>query len=216
MRIVGRRASASPRRSSDLQERGLVLDIGHGTGSFGYETAEAMLGQGLLPDVISQRHPPDERAGADVRPADDALQVPQSRHEPAGRDRARHQPPGRGHASARARHAARPAARPMWRSSASKRATTPSTTPRWTRATAHKRLINTLTLWPATSCRGCPSCQCTPGRRGRSISVRARRCDGELPHPPAPSPARRGEAGTTNIAELVLTPPLLAGEGAGG
>jgi dihydroorotase len=36
-----------------LRERGLVLDIGHGTGSFSYETAEAMMRHGVLPDVIS-------------------------------------------------------------------------------------------------------------------------------------------------------------------
>ena len=36
-----------------LWERGLVLDIGHGTGSFSYEVAEAMLHDGILPDVIS-------------------------------------------------------------------------------------------------------------------------------------------------------------------
>ena len=34
-------------------DRGLVLDIGHGTGSFSYEVAEALIAQGLLPDVIS-------------------------------------------------------------------------------------------------------------------------------------------------------------------
>jgi dihydroorotase len=37
----------------ELQERGLVLDIGHGTGSFSFETTDAMLAQGVLPDVIS-------------------------------------------------------------------------------------------------------------------------------------------------------------------
>ena len=37
----------------DLHERGLVLDIGHGAGSFSYQTAEAMLGLGVMPDVIS-------------------------------------------------------------------------------------------------------------------------------------------------------------------
>lgn len=37
----------------ELQERGLILDIGHGTGSFSYETTEAMLEQGILPDTIS-------------------------------------------------------------------------------------------------------------------------------------------------------------------
>ena len=36
-----------------LHDRGLVLDIGHGTGSFSYETTEAALAEGLLPDVIS-------------------------------------------------------------------------------------------------------------------------------------------------------------------
>jgi len=33
--------------------RGVIFDIGHGSGSFGYETAMAMLDQGFLPDVIS-------------------------------------------------------------------------------------------------------------------------------------------------------------------
>ena len=37
----------------DLHDRGLILDIGHGTGSFNYEVAEAMLEQGIMPDVIS-------------------------------------------------------------------------------------------------------------------------------------------------------------------
>jgi dihydroorotase len=37
----------------DLHDRGLILDIGHGTGSFSFETAERMLDQGILPDVIS-------------------------------------------------------------------------------------------------------------------------------------------------------------------
>jgi dihydroorotase len=36
-----------------LREAGLVLDIGHGAGSFSFETAEKMLDQGVLPDVIS-------------------------------------------------------------------------------------------------------------------------------------------------------------------
>jgi dihydroorotase len=35
------------------RERGVIFDIGHGKGSFGYETAMAMLQQGFLPDVIS-------------------------------------------------------------------------------------------------------------------------------------------------------------------
>ena len=36
-----------------LQKQGLILDIGHGTGSFGFDTAEVALAQGILPDVIS-------------------------------------------------------------------------------------------------------------------------------------------------------------------
>jgi dihydroorotase len=35
------------------RERGVVFDIGHGKGSFGYETAMAMLARNFLPDVIS-------------------------------------------------------------------------------------------------------------------------------------------------------------------
>jgi dihydroorotase len=35
------------------RERGVVFDIGHGMGSFAFETAEAMLAAGFLPDVIS-------------------------------------------------------------------------------------------------------------------------------------------------------------------
>jgi len=36
-----------------LKEQGVVFDIGHGAGSFSFDTAEAMLAQGELPDVIS-------------------------------------------------------------------------------------------------------------------------------------------------------------------
>ena len=35
------------------RQRGVIFDIGHGGGSFGYETAMAMLKTGFLPDVIS-------------------------------------------------------------------------------------------------------------------------------------------------------------------
>ena len=37
----------------ELWDRGMVMDIGHGTGSFSFETAEAIHAQGLKPDVIS-------------------------------------------------------------------------------------------------------------------------------------------------------------------
>lgn len=36
-----------------LRERGLIMDIGHGTGSFSFATTEAALADGFLPDVIS-------------------------------------------------------------------------------------------------------------------------------------------------------------------
>lgn len=35
------------------QDAGVILDIGHGAGSFDFETAEAMLSHGMRPDVIS-------------------------------------------------------------------------------------------------------------------------------------------------------------------
>jgi dihydroorotase len=35
------------------RRRGVIFDIGHGSGSFGFRTAEAMLTAGFLPDVIS-------------------------------------------------------------------------------------------------------------------------------------------------------------------
>jgi len=37
----------------EVRRRGVVFDIGHGSGSFGFRTAEAMLTAGFLPDVIS-------------------------------------------------------------------------------------------------------------------------------------------------------------------
>lgn len=36
-----------------LQEAGVILDVGHGTGSFSFDTAAAMLRDGVKPDVIS-------------------------------------------------------------------------------------------------------------------------------------------------------------------
>lgn len=36
-----------------LHEAGVILDVGHGTGSFSFETAEAMMEDGIKPDVIS-------------------------------------------------------------------------------------------------------------------------------------------------------------------
>ena len=42
-----------PEFARHLQERGIILDLGHGTGSFSYEVAEAHLAQGIVPDVLS-------------------------------------------------------------------------------------------------------------------------------------------------------------------
>jgi dihydroorotase len=39
--------------AAELQRRGVLLDIGHGAGSFSYQVAEAALAEGILPDVIS-------------------------------------------------------------------------------------------------------------------------------------------------------------------
>lgn len=37
----------------EARERGVIIDLGHGSGSFSFETARKMLDQGFLPDVIS-------------------------------------------------------------------------------------------------------------------------------------------------------------------
>jgi len=37
----------------EARRRGVIFDIGHGGGSFGFRTAEQMLAAGFLPDVIS-------------------------------------------------------------------------------------------------------------------------------------------------------------------
>jgi dihydroorotase len=52
MRIVDDKGNPNPAIIA-LHDRGLILDIGHGTGSFSYKTAEAMLAAGVMPDVIS-------------------------------------------------------------------------------------------------------------------------------------------------------------------
>lgn len=52
MRIIGPDGKIDP-QIKELKEQGLILDVGHGTGSFSYEVAEAMLDQGFPPDVIS-------------------------------------------------------------------------------------------------------------------------------------------------------------------
>jgi dihydroorotase len=39
--------------ASQARERGVIFDIGHGAGSFSFESAEALVAAGFLPDVIS-------------------------------------------------------------------------------------------------------------------------------------------------------------------
>lgn len=52
MRIIGEDGKVNPDIKA-LKDQGMVLDVGHGSGSFSYEVAEAMLNQGIPPDVIS-------------------------------------------------------------------------------------------------------------------------------------------------------------------
>ncbi|MEA2595952.1 MAG: dihydroorotase [Thermomicrobiales bacterium] len=52
MRILGEDGLILP-QMKELHDRGLVLDIGHGAGSFSFNTARQMLDQGIQPDVIS-------------------------------------------------------------------------------------------------------------------------------------------------------------------
>ena len=51
------------------RERGVIFDIGHGKGSFGYATAEVMLQSGFSPDCISS----DVHVLSIVGPAHDQL-----------------------------------------------------------------------------------------------------------------------------------------------
>ena len=51
-RVIGPDDSFLP-YMRELHDQGLVLDIGHGAGSFSFDTAEKMLAQGVMPDVIS-------------------------------------------------------------------------------------------------------------------------------------------------------------------
>ena len=48
---AGKAGRADPGGSA--RRRGVIFDIGHGSGSFGFRTAEAMLAAGFPPDVIS-------------------------------------------------------------------------------------------------------------------------------------------------------------------
>jgi dihydroorotase len=52
MGIMGEDGKVRP-EIAQLQKDGLILDIGHGTGSFGFDVAEAMMAQGIVPDCIS-------------------------------------------------------------------------------------------------------------------------------------------------------------------
>jgi dihydroorotase len=52
MRVIDEEGHALPELRR-LHDAGVVLDVGHGTGSFAFATAEAMLADGIMPDVIS-------------------------------------------------------------------------------------------------------------------------------------------------------------------
>jgi dihydroorotase len=52
MRVIDGEGHALPELRR-LHDAGVVLDVGHGTGSFAFSTAEAMLADGIKPDVIS-------------------------------------------------------------------------------------------------------------------------------------------------------------------
>jgi len=52
MKVVGDDGHALPTLRR-LHEAGVVLDVGHGTGSFAFDSAEAMLRDGIPPDMIS-------------------------------------------------------------------------------------------------------------------------------------------------------------------
>jgi dihydroorotase len=61
------------------RRRGVIFDIGHGSGSFGFRTAEAMLIAGFLPDVISSDVHAQHR-GAGFQPAGDDVEIPMPRN----------------------------------------------------------------------------------------------------------------------------------------
>ena len=74
-------------------ERGIVFDVGHGSGSFSWASAETLLEHGMRPDVISSDIHQLCDPRPDVRPADVPEQVPRARDAAARRDRGGH---GRG------------------------------------------------------------------------------------------------------------------------
>ncbi len=109
------------------RERGVIFDIGHGGGSFGFGTTKAMLDAGFLPDAISS----DVHCLSIEGPAFDLL-VTMSKFLCLGVDlptvvRAATVGAGRGGRSARSRHARGRAASAMPRSSRWRRATSPIT-----------------------------------------------------------------------------------------
>ena len=110
-------------------DAGIVLDIGHGAGSFSFETAQAMLDQGLPPDVISS----DIHQLSIHGPLYD-LPTCLSKFLALGMSleeviRAATISPGRGDGNGRSRWVRCASARwQMWRSSKLKRVISPSTT----------------------------------------------------------------------------------------
>ena len=84
--------------------RGVIFDIGHGGGSFGFGTTRGMLAAGLPARRHLLRRARDLDRGAGLRPADHHVQVPVPGRRPADGDQARDAERRRGHQAARPRH----------------------------------------------------------------------------------------------------------------
>ena len=75
-------------------ERGVHLDVGHGAGSFSFDTAEKALEQELLPGTISSDLHQYNVNGPVVRPGHDSFEIPPLGIDARSGDRARRLQPG--------------------------------------------------------------------------------------------------------------------------
>ena len=78
----------------EARRRGVIFDIGHGGGSFGFRTAEAMLTAGFLPDVISSDVHALSIKGPAFDPAGDDVEIPMPRDGADRCDPSEHNCPG--------------------------------------------------------------------------------------------------------------------------
>ena len=145
-------------------DSGVVFDVGHGTGSFSFETAEAVMAAGRQAGCDLDRPPPVERQRPGLRPADDALEVPAPRDVAARGDRGRDRAARRGARPRRARPGrCGPAHAPTSRCSGSTRARSRCRT---STATCARRGGCCATR-PRSSAGGSSSgCRCRRARRG--------------------------------------------------